>query len=288
MCSISQWQLLALLCTLRCTLSNITFTFTFTVHQINHAHLNSYPSYRKTQSLPTSSSTPYNCHKHQGFAIPPPTIMSFQDSYIPFPRPHAHIQNEPPTPPPRYSGYRDPSTPHGLGSTRRPGTGPLPLLPVQTVQSSPSEKTLPCPPAAPVTASPLPQPAPHLPSVPPHPDPEIFPADLPPRPAPVQSRLARLPVRFYISPRPRLNQYEQDVELGTLPSRREEVRRREELVSPELPRGNGRQRSGWSVRWSQSWWRVMCSVKAIVGLAIVVAFWVFIILGAAGKVVTVA
>ncbi|KAH7066972.1 hypothetical protein BKA63DRAFT_571365 [Paraphoma chrysanthemicola] len=215
--------------------------------------------------------------------------MSFQDSYVPFPRPHEHSHDELPTPPPRYSGYRDPSTPHGLGPGRRPGTGsstgPLPLLPVQAVQSSIAEKELPSPPAAPVSAAPLP--VSQLNYVPPNPDPEVFPFDLPPRPARVQSRLARLPIRFYISPRPRVNQYDQNIELGTLPTRRDEVRRREDLVSPELPRGNVRQRSGLSVRWSESWWRVMCSVKVIVGLAIVVAFWVFIILGATGKVTTV-
>jgi hypothetical protein len=168
--------------------------------------------------------------------------MSSPESFMPVSPSHDHDQQEaPPAPPPRYSGFRNPSTPHGLGATRRPGTAsstaPLPSLPSQAAHSPPSDKAL--PPAPPDLPSPTTQAAPSQPAEPSQPDPAlyIFPQNLPPRPAQTRTRWTNLPLRFYVSPRPRQNE---DIELGTLPGRRIPVdgRAREDMVSPEPARGN--------------------------------------------------
>ncbi|KAF2033954.1 hypothetical protein EK21DRAFT_108371 [Setomelanomma holmii] len=170
--------------------------------------------------------------------------------YTPFPR--SHTQQE--TPPPPYSGFRNPSTPNGLGPTRRPGTAssaqdaalPPVTAPIPTDSAWASDTPLPC-------AS---QPHKHshlaVESAPqelllgaiapiPEPETEIFPADLPPRPAATRTAWHRLPIRFYVSPRPRVHVYDADIELDTLPSRTNTAQR-EDLVSSEPVRASNSRR----------------------------------------------
>jgi hypothetical protein len=121
---------------------------------------------------------------------------------------------------------------------------------------------------SPNTKTPTTLTTPPLTTVPPIPEPETFPAELPPRAlAPTRQRWWRN-LRLYVAPRPTVSPYTNDVEMGTMPQRRYQ----QEQGGVE----EGRRR--------RAWWRIVCSVKIGACVLIVVAFWVFIILGAMKKI----
>ena len=72
---------------------------------------------------------------------------------------------------------------------------------------------------------------------------EIFPTELPPRPAPTRAHWYRN-ARLYIHPRPSISPPTHDVEMGTMPQQRY-----------ENARWRGSSRAG------RAWWTAMCSVK---------------------------